>query len=252
MVKNFFEKNVNNFCEGFIYEKEYINTITALFIAFLGYYGISKKNDNNINILYSFLLSNGITSSLNHYYNNLGFSYLDGITMLLPVTFGNLQIYQFFLSKLSSWDNIYKLFYLFFPSLIYLSITLQEFKKNFEYIFLTLSLLLLGFIPLINNYGKTECILKIRNNFIKGSLFVIIAAGLWFYSEPKCNDSKISKKQKKKIAKLHLHGIWHILSGYGFYLMIHSINMIILYDKNPTPDNINNIIHSFNKIIPKI
>ena len=102
--KNFFEK-VDNFCEGYIHEKEYLNSVTALFIAYLGYYGINKKNDDIINLLFSLLFSNGIFSTLNHYYNIDGFSYLDGLTMILSITIGNLQIYELFLKKLSSWDT---------------------------------------------------------------------------------------------------------------------------------------------------
>lgn len=247
--KNFFKK-IETFCEGHIHEKEYINTISALFISYLGYYGINKNNDNIINLLFSLLFSNGIFSALNHYYNVEGYSYLDGLTMILPITIGNLHIYQLFLKKLSSWDNIYKLFYLIFPSLTYLSITIQAFTKHFDYLFLSLSLLLIGFVPLINNYSNEYHIVLIKENFIKGCLFIIIAAGLWFYSEPKCVSKNVSKKQKKKIAKLHLHGIWHILSGYGFYILIHCMNLITLYDKGEINDL--TIINSFNNILPKI
>jgi len=256
MTKNHFFSETKCFCEGKLYNKEYVNTITALVISFFGFYGINKNNANNINLLYSLIFSNGISSSLNHYYNLEGFSYLDKITMILPINLGNLYIYEFYLKKLSKWENIYKLFYLLFPSTLYLTLVIDNFTKYFDYIFLFLALLLIGFIPLINNYGNKygfdKCIKKIRNNFIKGALFVIVGAGLWWYSEPKCKNPKVPEKVKKKLAKLHLHGIWHILAGYGFYLIIHSINMIKLYDIDKSDKNKERILNSFKKTIPKI
>jgi hypothetical protein len=258
--KNFYDKT-DGFCEKYLWDnkKEYLNTITSLIISYFGLFGITQNDSNfNTDVLYSFLIVNGAFSGLNHWYNYKGWSYLDGITMMLPVTFGNLVIYKFFLNELSSDKNIEKLFYILYPTSAYLVLTLDLFASNFKYIFLGLSLALLGFIPLAIEYkGKYDldyqksCIDDIIANFIKGVLFVSIGAGLWFYSEPKCENKNIDPKIKKKLANMHLHSAWHIFSGYGFYLIIYSNDMINTFKNDPNIDNCNKIKDSLKKTIPR-
>ena len=54
MTKQFNDETIC-FCEGHLYDREYVNTITSFFISFLGLYGVDSKAGNNTNILYSLL-----------------------------------------------------------------------------------------------------------------------------------------------------------------------------------------------------
>lgn len=79
-------KKVPRFCEHYFRDDgiEYMNSLSALLISGIGVYGLMNNSPFFlINMLYSFLVLNGICSSLNHWYGIEGWSYADGATMLL-------------------------------------------------------------------------------------------------------------------------------------------------------------------------
>ena len=78
----------HNFCEASIYSSgnnpEYMNSLSSLFITFIGINGLFKKyNLLNIILLYSTLVVNGITSLFYHYYNTIGWGLMDRMSMIL-------------------------------------------------------------------------------------------------------------------------------------------------------------------------
>ena len=254
-----FNQKQKGFCESYLWksEREYINTFSSLFMSYLGIKGINQK-DNSLsdNFLFSCLFVNGIFSGFNHWTKKKGFSYLDGLTMIIPVSYANLIIYEFYLKEISKNDGLKKLYNLLFSSIITVPLVLSEFSKYFNYVFLVLSLMLTGFFYVLNQYRNTltdqedlDCIDNINACFGKGVLYVIIGAGCWFVSEPKCQNDKISQETKEKLARLHLHFVWHIFAGYGFYLMIHSFKMIHLFSDDTNKD-INRINESLNLFFP--
>ena len=67
----------HNFCESQIYSSEphpeYFNSISSLFITFIGINALFKQNINFLlSLLYSSLIVNGITSCFYHYFNSIG------------------------------------------------------------------------------------------------------------------------------------------------------------------------------------
>ena len=229
MFNNNFWNNVPRFCEHYFWNdgKEYMNTLSALFISGLGLYGLYNNSPSFlINLLYSFLILNGIFSSLNHWYEVEGWSYADGATMLLPVTLGIILISNMYFDyfKIKGTLNIIR--YIIYPILIFIPLFLQIYTNYFIQTFLFLSLLLFSFIPVVLKIGKNKNMnfSKEIKLFLKGAGLVIIAAGFWFYTEPICLSKVSNPNLIKFYSKLFFHVIWHILSALGFYFMIDSFD----------------------------
>ncbi len=230
-----FKSEVDKFCESHLWEdkKEYFNTLSALVISGFGFYGLSNNSSNFIiNLLYSFLISNGIFSALNHWYGIDGWKYADGLTMLLPVSIGLLYLLNFMTTYSLISGSILKLVYILAPLILFIPIFMEKYSNIFEIVFLIISLSLLSFIPIalkIKNLvlQKNHYIIDFAlQRFKRGALFVVIVAILWFGSEPFCKCQDISNRTKKLIAMTCTHVFWHIFSGYGFYLMIDSFDRI--------------------------
>jgi hypothetical protein len=74
-----------NFCEGYLYENEYANSITSLFIVFIGMYGLLMNNhpDNYLRHYFSLFVINGIGSIVFHWTLEVGWALIDSIPMLI-------------------------------------------------------------------------------------------------------------------------------------------------------------------------
>ncbi len=226
------------FCEYYFWEsgKEYLNTISSLAITFFGLYGLLQYSPFfMVNLLYGFLFSNGIFSALNHWYGIDGWAYADSLTMILPVSLGLILIFNMY-NQFHSVVGIGKIIsFILYPMLIYIPVILHKYTNIFSYLFLVLALSLLSFIPVVLSIkNKLTPISAVSaalagsamNKFLKGSVLVIIGAILWFSTEPQCQCKETDPEKKKRLGKLCFHVMWHILAGWGFYLMISSFDMV--------------------------
>ena len=261
---NFYIKK-KGFCESEFRESniEYFNSASSLVLSLFGYLGI-YQDDNSFhdNFIYSYLFTCGICSFLYHLYKLKGQQYLDRLSMIMPMSYGNLLIYNFYFEKLTENNNSRKLYNLIFSSGITIPLVLTQFTKKFRFVILVLTVLSGGFFFIIadyrsnflNNSAKLNCIDNIVDCFRNGVLWVIISAGCWYLSESSCHDKKIKIKNEtlKKIAGIYFHGLWHIFSGYGFYQLTFALKVIYLFrDNHENQEIINKINNSLKKTIPR-
>ncbi|VVU94365.1 Ceramidase [seawater metagenome] len=223
------------FCEHYFWESgnEYLNTISSLAITFFGLYGLLQYSTFfMVNLLYGFLFSNGIFSALNHWHGIDGWAYADALTMILPVSLGLILIFDMY-NQFHSIIGISKIIsFILYPLLIYVPIILHKYTDIFSYLFLVLALSLLSFIPVVlsikNNVSPINAAIatSAMYRFLKGTFLVILGAGLWFSTEPKCHCPKTDPEKKKRLGKLCFHVMWHIFAGWGFYLMISAFDIV--------------------------
>ena len=115
----------HKFCESHLWtdKKEYLNTLSSLAITGFGFYGLFNNSPNFIiNLLYSFLISNGIFSALNHWYGVDGWKYADGLSMLLSVSMGLLYLLNLMVNYSLISSSILKLVYIFAPLILFIPI----------------------------------------------------------------------------------------------------------------------------------
>ena len=82
------------FCEGKLNGlPEYYNAFSSLFITYFGLLGLHKtKNELIIQIIYSLLTVNGISSFMYHWTGNIGFALYDEYPMILSLFLGNIYV----------------------------------------------------------------------------------------------------------------------------------------------------------------
>jgi len=261
---NFYIKK-KGFCESEFRDSniEYFNSASSLISSILGILGIYQDaNSFHDNFMYSYLFTCGIYSFLYHLYNLKGQQYLDRLSMIMPMSYGNLLIYNFYFEQLTNNNNSRKLYYLIFSSGVTIPIVFTQFTKKFRFIIITLVVLSGGFFFIASDYRskfpknskQIKCIDNIIDCFRNGVLWVIISAGCWYLSEASCRDKtlKIKNETLKKIAGIYFHGLWHILAGYGFYQLTFALKVIYLFrDNHENEEIINKINNSLKKTIPR-
>lgn len=209
----------HSFCESKLFNDgpEYISCITALFISFVGFFGImmNKTEDNTLFLYYS-LIINGITSSLYHYFHNIGWGLMDRYSMILIAVF----CFKIFFKVLEQ-DNTKISHIIKFLSVLYLTYIQtfaglhQEDYFNNMFGFFLISILI--FVIKISNikYNYNPILIKLA---FKG-IFLIATAGIsWIITENLCESYSIMKY-------LLGHAIWHICVALGGYY----ISLIPIY-----------------------
>lgn len=236
MLEITFNQFDHNFCESTIYSDgphpEYFNTISSLFITFIGLNAIRKPNLSILfNIMYSCLAVNGVLSFLYHYYNSIGYGLLDRMSMILLgwttsyicyMTIKQTKVYQFTLCI-----NI----------MVYLSITLYYsflltiagLHKEFEF-----NVLFTIFLYSISIYVYVvQNVVDKRVSLIgwKGVRYIFTSAVFWIITEGLCGYLPFIKY-------LFGHVWWHIFVSYGGYLVSIVPQYIVLYHKKHEHENI--------------
>lgn len=209
----------HSFCEAKLWNgpPEYINSITSLFISIVGLYGLFKNNqmNNDMNLLYSALVINGIASALYHWTNYLGWGYFDRFSMIL-IAFPSVIAGFKELSYLYKFDNKFNKIFIILIQL-YFTIIMTLCALDYENIFDNMFGIFLGFIVtfviMINN--KRDYInenVKILINYgIIGAEMIIIAGCSWIIIENLCDKFWIMKYT-------HGHAMWHIFVSVGGYM----------------------------------
>ena len=204
----------HSFCEYEIYGQspEIINSISSLFLVFFGIFGIIKnKNINDINIINSSMIVNGITSFLYHFTNKLGWGLMDRFSMILLII-QSLHIFLEILKFNLFYKELFRLGILFYISYI-LTITGLHQENLFNIFFGVYLINLFMFMIYLEIKNKTFLIPKnIMNKGWYGIFFITIAGVFWILTEQLCNSYSFVKY-------LFGHAIWHFGVSYGGYLL---------------------------------
>jgi hypothetical protein len=233
----------HDFCEASIYNngEEYLNSISALFISFMGIFGLCYNSYNSINIdmLYYTLIINGITSSIYHHTHYIGWGLLDRYSMIYISTY----CYNIFLELLISRKLVIS-HLLQFILVIYLTVLSaitglhNEMLFNNLFGFFLFSILIFLIICRI----KYKSVPKIIFYYSFKGIFLITVAGIsWIITENLCSKYVIMKY-------LFGHSIWHISVSLGGYY----ISLLPIYILKTKNYKFNNAIIEYKYKIPYI
>jgi hypothetical protein len=207
----------HNFCESTIYSTErhpeYLNTVSSLFITFIGLNALFRKHQLSIflTIMYSCLAVNGVLSFLYHYYNSIGYGLLDRMSMVLLGLSTSYVCY-------TTIKNLVFTFGFFVDMLIHLSIvayysfllTIAGLHK--EVVFNTLFTVFLASIALYVYVVRKHVERDIISLGWKGVRYIFASAIFWITTEGLCGHFFFIKY-------LFGHVWWHVFVSYGGYLV---------------------------------
>jgi len=198
------------FCEGKLNGlPEYYNAFSSLFITYFGLLGLHKtKNDLIIQIIYSLLIVNGISSFMYHWTGNFGFALYDEYPMIISLFLGNIYVDNLLPSK----HKKFKIIFYTNLMIIYLVINVMEDQRLiFPYYFAGGLLTVLYNIYSLVNYYKTSLY-----NTIYYIGVIITSAIIWGSTELNCGSNKYLYDKIYLIG----HPMWHFMISYGFYNLI--------------------------------
>ena len=206
----------HSFCEVELYENkyspEYCNAITALFISYIGYFGIRttiQPTNDNIVGLYFALIINGISSCFYHITHTIGWGLIDRFSMILIA----LYCFQIFVSvfrHLKISPTICRV--LHSMSMLYIAALATVCGLHQEELFNTLfgGFLVSIVLFLIVVHRLTMIPHRIMEYAIKGILLLSISGLSWIVTETNCTKYSI-------LPYLFGHSIWHISVALGGY-----------------------------------
>ncbi len=206
----------HSFCEVELYENkyspEYCNAITALFISYIGYFGIRttlRPINNSIFGLYFALIINGISSCFYHITHTIGWGLLDRFSMILIA----LYCFQIFVSVFQQLQISSTICHILHSiSILYVVALATVCGLHQEELFNTLfgGFLVSIVLFLIVVYRRTiisRCIIAYG---IKGILLLSISGSSWIATEIHCRKYTI-------LPYLFGHSIWHMSVALGGY-----------------------------------
>jgi hypothetical protein len=216
----------HNFCEMNIYGQppEYINSYSALFLCFIGFFGLIKNiRLNDTAFIYISLIVNGFASFMYHYTNQLGFGMLDRASMLMIIIyFCNLSFHIFEMYRFKYIDFLRIISTIYFTTLI--MVYGLHYELLFDILFGVYLFTTIFFMVIIEYfYEKNEIPVEILNYGWISVGLITIAGIFWIITESYCNYHPIIKY-------LYGHAIWHICVSLGAYFM--TILMTYLLVKN--------------------
>lgn len=210
------------FCEGSLNGlPEYYNAFSSLFISYFGLLGLYEiQDDLMIQIIYSLLSINGISSFMYHWTGNIGFALYDEYPMIISLFLGNIYIDNLIPSKYKK----YKILFNINLMILYLIINVMEDQRLiFPYYFACGLLYVLfnikRFIRITNKLSLNEVPDK-NVNYYSG--IIIISALTWGLTEISCKYDKINYTYIYLLG----HPMWHFMISYGFYNLIKIIYKI--------------------------
>ncbi len=226
----------HNFCESVIYSvgphPEYLNAISSLFITFIGVNALIKPSCNFfLQILFSALAINGITSCFYHWFNNIGWGLLDRMSMVL-IAMASTYLFMSHLDKfiiLDKWKNV-KLLMSSIHLLVcsYFTVLFTIAGLHLETVFnILFGLFLASLIVFMKLVDKHQHNLKIPNQIVNygwtGIKSVTLSGIFWIVTENLCNKIWFIKY-------LFGHVWWHVFVSYGGYLISLIPNYLTLRD----------------------
>lgn len=229
----------HDFCEASIYNNgaEYMNSITALFISFIGLFGLYYNSYHSINIdmLYYSLIINGVTSSIYHHTHFIGWGLLDRYSMIYISTYCYNIFLELLIFKKSICSHLLQITLIVY--LTYLSATTglhNEMLFNNLFGFFLFSVLIFLILCRIKYPNIPK---KIFNYGIKGIIYITIAGISWIITENLCDKYFIMKY-------FYGHSLWHVAVSLGGYYI--SLIPIYIYKNNGSNFIITKIEYKYN------
>jgi hypothetical protein len=217
----------HNFCESLVYatgqHPEYLNSISSLFITLIGLNGLFKPNINfYIQMLYSALAVNGVTSCFYHWFNSIGWGLLDRMSMIL-IALSSTVLFMVHLDKfikLDKWNQSQSKFLINLSHLfvtcyftILLTISGLHLENVFNILFGLFLASLLVFMMIINKHKTNLHIpLQIIDFGWSGIKYISLSGIFWIGTENLCTHIWFVKY-------LFGHVLWHVFVSYGGYLL---------------------------------
>lgn len=239
----------HNFCESTIYSTiqhpEYLNSLSSLFIAFIGFNGLTKPCIHfQLALLYSAFIVNGITSSFYHYYNTIGWGLLDRMSMIL-IALSSVGLFLNYINRiliLNRWKRRHAIIISRLINLlvqIYFTVLFTVAGLHIEQLFnimfgIFLGSLVLFMITIEKCYYEMDLPYKLVKMGWNGIVYIATSGIFWILTENLCNDYFFIKY-------LLGHVWWHLFVSYGGYLIslipcylylqnLNIRNIVILYD----------------------
>ena len=202
------------FCEGKILGiPEYLNSISSLYMCYLGYKGLTNKKEIYLDIykIYSFLVICGISSFFFHYTMFIGWKMFDEFTMVLTLWHGiyilKKMIYNRTKIKFIKYTNYLHIFNSGF-------LVLNFFKGWAEYFPILFGI---EMTTLLYDYYLISSRYKDKSLYgFYGLLLMALSAGTWMITENFCNKYLIFG-----------HAVWHIGIATGLNNFIYYVINII-------------------------
>lgn len=207
----------HSFCEVALYENkyspEYYNAITALFISYIGYFGIRTTiqpiNDNIVG-LYFALIINGISSCFYHITHTIGWGLIDRFSMILIA----LYCFQIFVSVFRHLKISPTICHVLHSiSMLYITALATVCGLHQEELFNTLFggfLVSIVLFLIVVHRRSTMIPQDIIDYAIKGILLLSISGLSWIATEIYCRKYSI-------MPYLFGHSIWHMSVALGGY-----------------------------------
>jgi len=215
----------HNFCESTIYSDtqhpEYINSLSSLFISFIGVIGLFKPNINFfLATLYSSLIVNGITSCFYHYFNSIGWGLLDRMSMIL-IALSSINLFIYDINRiiiLNRYKNIRLvnrcisiITAAFFTILFTVAgLHMETFFNIMFGLFLTSLIIFMYLIR--RHYIKLRIPYEIVLLGWRGITYIALSGIFWLLTENLCNKFYYIKF-------MFGHVWWHIFVSYGGYII---------------------------------
>jgi hypothetical protein len=228
----------HNFCESLIYSNgphpEYLNAISSLFITFVGINGLIKPNINfYLQMLFSALAVNCVTSCYYHWFNSIGWGLLDRMSMIM-IALASTFLFMGHLDKfikLDKWNNvkflisiIHLLVSTYFT--ILLTIAGLHIEDTFNILFGLFLTSLVIYMRLVNKHKHNlNMPPQIINFGWKGIKYIALSGAFWLITENLCSNIWFIKY-------LFGHVWWHIFVSYGGYLLSLVPNFMSLIDES--------------------
>jgi len=210
----------HQFCEANLYEVEYANTISSLFITFIGLNGM-RQGHSTVTFLYAALAVNGVTSAMYHYYNTIGWGLMDRMSMIL-IAHASFILFLNPIGKILTYEkmekhsiNIGKGIHLF--AVLYFTSLMTAAGLHHESFFNLLFGVFLFFLPCMMYYlAKHQKKLKLPVRLVaqgkKGIVYIAFSGIFWILTENLCSSVFFVKY-------LYGHVWWHLGVSYGGYLL---------------------------------
>ena len=210
----------HQFCEATLYEVEYANTVSSLFITFIGLNGI-RHGHFTVTFLYAVLAVNGVTSAFYHYYNTIGWGLMDRMSMIL-IAHASYSTFHILIGKILIFENmethsinIGKGMHLF--AVLYFTSLMTAAGLHHETLFNFLFAVFLCILPCMMYYvTKHQKNLQLPGKLVaqgkKGIIFIAFSGIFWILTENLCSSIFFVKY-------LYGHVWWHLGVSYGGYLL---------------------------------
>ena len=232
-----FETYDHSFCEATLYSTrphpEYFNSISSLFITFIGIQGFYRPFTGFfLKLLFAALAVNGLTSFFYHWTNEIGWGLMDRMSMILIAMSSTYLIFPHFhlIIRLERWKEVRKMvlaIHILVCSYFTLLFTIAglHWEKVFNCLFGLFLISLVIFMFFVDKYREIlELPYEVLGYGWRGVKYIAWSGFFWIVTESLCNEVEWMKYMMG-------HVFWHIFVSYGGYLLSLVPNYLSLKQK---------------------